>query len=229
MELLQSLHKKIDIVMQQNAAILALHEKKLQGKLQNRRNSSRRGLGRKDIETQLKNEPPPSLGFFDWVDTVQRGMDSGFVDLLCSVDKFEVAVFRLLQGAYLVSGSPIFSIKMDKNNYIYDSGAFRLMNQGDMKRIMLLFQCRGSLILDDWYRVLVPGGDSDDESSSDKSGTELHFNKRKYDAEVDKVNRLCLNDGNSLRTLLRKFNTYMLEARGIVFEGRRRAARSATV
>jgi hypothetical protein len=221
-ELLKSLHKKIDIVMQQNTAILAIYEKKGKEKLEKRRNSSRRGLGRKDIDMQLKMQPKPSIGFFEWIDSIQRKItiESGFIDLLQSVDKFEMAVFTLLQGSYMGDGSPIFSIKMEKNNYIYDAESFRLMNEADMKRVMLLFQCRCSTLLDDWYHILIPR-DSEIDDDSEKSGTELHFNKRLYDSQVEKVNRLILNDSKVLRTLLRKFNTYMLEARGIVFVKRR--------
>jgi len=223
LSLIKSLHNKVDLVIQQNASILGNQQKQVEKKLGKRCHSSRRGLGKKDIDMQLSLLTPPSSGFFEWVDSVQRGLNSSFIAVLQSCDKFEKAIFGLLQGAYLKDSSPIFSVKMDKNNYIWEAGSYRLMNESDMKRVILLFQCRVSGLLDDWYNSLIPD-DSVSDELSDRSGTEIHFHKKMVVAEVDKVNKLILCDNKVLRTLLRKLNTHMLSARGIVFEGRRRSS-----
>ena len=220
--LIKGLDKKVDLLMQQNARLTAIVENSVTKRLTSRTQSSKRGLSKSEATAQLQLQPTPSVGFFEWVHSVQQGLGAPFLERMRACDRFETLVLALLQERYVKSGSPIFAIKREKSNFIYEGSAFRLMNDNDMKRVLLAFQCRATLLLDEWNDSLTNGGDEDASERSENSTEEMqrHFHEKQFAAETDKVNRLLTGDAKALRTLLRKLNTAMLAARGIVFEGR---------
>ena len=192
-----------------------------------RTKSSTRGLNKREALLHLQTQgPPPSLCFTAWI---QQGLQRFTLDHLGKGgDKFEDIVFSFLESSYEEGVSPIFSVKREKTNYIFEDGAFRVMQENDMKRLILLFQNRAIILLDLWKRDVDQQWErwaTTDDAQSDSSGentddnTARHFQERRYMLDADKINRLCFDSSGSnlLRTLLRKFNTYMLRARGITF------------
>jgi len=227
-QLLESLNSKIDTrldALERKVDALSLRRHRSQ--------SSSRGLNKREALLHLQTQgPPPSLSFTAWV---QQGLHKFTLDHLGNGGgKFEDHVFSFLESAYEEGVSPVFSVKREKTNYIFEDGVFRVMHENDMKRMILLFQNRAMILLDLWKRHVDQqwerwrdagsdgASDDDDDASSGNNtddNTARHFQERRYMLDADKINRLCFDSGSSgiLRTLLRKFNTYMLRARGICF------------
>ena len=182
-------------------------------KVSNRMNSSTRGLNKQEALMHLHTQTPPSNTFFAWVNQSLQG----FV-LDMQSDKFEDVVFYFLEKAYKKDDSPVFSVKREKTTYIFDDCGYRVMNENDMKRVILIFQCRAMILLDEWkMEVDQQWCDSDGDNTDDN--ITRHFQEKRYMMDADKINRLSFEhgEGGILRTLLRKFNTYMLRARGVTF------------
>lgn len=202
---LNTVNTQLNTVLQQNADIKELIVKKYMDK---RRTSSKRGLSCSDTTLLLKTVTPPSMSFFEWVLQIQKRED--IYDFVKNTDKIEVAIFTALRTHYRTDDSPVFSVKREKSNFIFENGVFRLMHENDMKRIIIGFQCRAMILLEQSRA-------NDSDADSDSADTVRHFQEKYYTAESEKINKLVVTDPRTVRTLLRKFNTYMLNARGIMF------------
>lgn len=220
-KMMDTVNARLDTVIQQNkdlamlganseTELKSLRELLVKKCLNKQVHNSKRGLSCSDTKLLLKTVQSPSMSFFEWIQSVQK--KEGFMDLVKSCDKIEVAIFTALKTHYRVDDSPIFSVKREKSNFIFDNGAYRLMHDGDMRRVIIGFQNKAMMLLEQQH-----ASEMDSDSDSDEIDTQRHFLEKQYAALSEKINKLVLTDPRLVNTMLRKFNTYMLNARGIVF------------
>jgi len=216
-DLLVSLHTKIDLVLEQNRAIAAQYNTLLIHEAE----TKRRVKNDVSLELEVINQRSerPSTSFFDWVQEALQGDD--WLEWVGEVPRVEIALLWLLNRAF-VQGGPVYAMQRRKIVFVYEGGAFRLMVDNDVRKMLLLFQCRAMCLLEDtkaqtdkangkkeWFE------EEDDDEDEDKSSVDMveHFLNRQYMLDTNKISRLDSRHERTVRSFARKFHTAMLECR----------------
>jgi hypothetical protein len=232
---ISDLQQKVDCLSAQNNLLVQLLNSQLKQRIQPRVGSSTRGLSTSDAILHLQSLKAPSISFFEWIEQILQDVDLlDFMHKNNTCRRFDDVVFLLLRQKFRGVDSPIFSVKRHKTNYLFErDGGYRVMHEGDMKRVLLLFQCRAIHLLDLWKMSVEEdddaGGGNKEHGNKEHGNKEHgnkehedqnlkhHFQEKQYATESEFIHHLDCRNMQLLRTLLRKLNTYMLNARGITF------------
>jgi len=218
-EMLVSLHAKLDIVIEQNRAIASQYNTLLLHEVETKRRT------KNDVSLELdvlnKRSEQPSISFFHWVEKALQGND--WLDFVRVANRVEEALIWIMKRAF-VDGGPVYSMERRKTLFVYDGGAFRSLVDDDVRKLLLLFQCRAMCLLEDWKARLDKGTESGGKAWFDEEGDEdaeeedptsfvQHFYERQYMLDTNKITRLDSRNDRTVRSFARKFHTAMLECR----------------
>ena len=184
--------------------------------------NSRRGLSLSNTLVYLESIQP-SLTFSEWLMQVSKS-PSLLDKIRKSPLKLEDCVFKMLHDNLPPDNPPVFAIKREKQVFIYEKAGtglakFRLMKDADLKRLIDIFKWNAVGLLNKW-KASLRSDETDSDSDKSSLDGERHFQEKQYADDSNKINRLSLEENpQKIHSLLRKFNTYMLNARGIVFNG----------
>jgi hypothetical protein len=216
-DLLVSLHAKVDMVLEQNRAIAAQYNTLLIHEAE----TKRRVKNDVSLELEVINQRSerPSTSFFDWVQESLQGDD--WLHYVKVADRVEEALLWVLKRAY-TEGGPVCSMQRRKVVFVYEGGGFRLMVDDDVRKLLLLFQCRAMCLLEDWKAQVDQvfhkkewfADDEDDEDKEENPMNHMqHFQDRQYMLDTNKITRLDSRNDRTVRTFARRLHTAMLECR----------------
>jgi len=218
-DLLVSLHAKLDLVIEQNRAIAAQYNTLLLHEVETKRRTKNDVSLELDVLNQRSERP--SISFFHWVEKALQGND--WLDFVRVANRVEEALLWVLKRSF-VEGGPVYAMERRKMVFVYEEGAFRSLVDDDVRKLLLLFQCRSMCLLEDWKQRIdqgTEGGkawfddeeDDDDDDKEDPINLVQHFYERQYMLDTNKITRLDSRHERTVRSFSRKFHTAMLECR----------------
>lgn len=216
-DLLVSLHTKLDLVLEQNRAIAAQYNTLLIHEAE----TKRRVKNDVSLELEVINQRAerPSTSFFDWVQEALQGND--WLDFVRVANRVEDALLWVLKRGYM-EGGPVYAMQRRKVVFVYEGGGFRLLVEDDVRKLLLLFQCRAMCLLEDWKtrvdqvfrkKEWFDEDDEDDEDKENPLNQMQHFQDRQYMLDTNKITRLDSRHDRTVRTFARRLHTAMLECR----------------
>ena len=220
-DLLVSLHAKLDLVLEQNRAIAAQYNTLLIHEAE----TKRRVKNDVSLELEVINQRAerPSTSFFDWVQEALQGKD--WLHFVQVAERVEEALLWVLKRGYM-EGGPVYAMQRRKVVFVYEGEGFRLLVDDDVRKLLLLFQCRAMCLLEDWKAQVdqvfqkkewfADEEDDDEEEDQDKENPMnhiQHFQDRQYMLDTNKITRLDSRNDRTVRTFARRLHTAMLECR----------------